>query len=152
PTRRKLTRQEVFEAIGAFNAGKIDARELNEVESRACPGAGACGGQFTANAVATAFVMLGVSPMGYNGVPAVDPRKEEVAFETGRLVMDLLTKGVLPRQIITKKSLHNAIAGVMATGGSANAVLHLLAIAKEAGVTLAIDEFDKIYSKKTLLD
>jgi dihydroxy-acid dehydratase len=148
---KKLTIQEVFEAIGAFNAGKIDARELNEVESRACPGAGACGGQFTANTMSTAFEMLGVSPMGYNGVPAVDPRKEEVAFETGRLVMDLLKKGVLPRQIITKKALHNSIAGVMATGGSTNAVLHLLAIAKEAGVKLAIDEFDKISRKTPLL-
>src|SRR5712692_3493999 len=148
---RKLTIQEVFEAIGAFNAGKIDARELNEIEDRACPGAGACGGQFTANTMSTAFEMLGVSPMGFNGVPATDPRKEEVAFETGRLVMDLLTKGVLPRQIITKKALHNSIAGVMATGGSANAVLHLLAIAKEASVKLAIDEFDKISRKTPLL-
>jgi dihydroxy-acid dehydratase len=148
---RKLTIQEVFEAIGAFNAGRIDARELNEIEGRACPGAGACGGQFTANTMATAFEMLGVSPMGYNGVTAVDPRKEEVAFETGRLVMELLNKGVLPRQIITRKSLHNSIAGVMATGGSTNAVLHLLAIAKEAGVKLAIDEFDKISRKTPLI-
>src|SRR5881296_3320068 len=148
---RRLTIQEVFEAIGAFNAGKIDARELNEIESRACPGAGACGGQFTANTMSTAFEMLGVSPMGFNGVTATDPRKEEVAFETGKLVMDLLRKGVRPRQIITRKSLHNAIAGVMATGGSTNAVLHLLAVAKEAGVKLAIDEFDKISRKTPLL-
>jgi dihydroxy-acid dehydratase len=101
--------------------------------------------------MATAFEMLGVSPMGFNGVPAVDPRKEEVAFETGRLVMELLNKGVLPRQIITRKSLHNSIAGVMATGGSTNAVLHLLAIAKEAGVKLSIDEFDKISRKTPLI-
>src|SRR5437870_1861044 len=101
---RRLTIQDVFEAIGAFNAGKIDAKELNTIEGLACPGAGACGGQFTANTMATAFEMLGVSPMGYNGVPAVDPRKAEVAFETGRLVMELLRKGVLPRQIITRKS------------------------------------------------
>ena len=148
---KKLTIQEVFEAIGAFNAGKIDARELNEVESRACPGAGACGGQFTANTMSTAFEMLGVSPMGFNGVPAVDPHKEEVAFETGKMVMELLRKGVLPRQIITRKSLHNAIAGVMATGGSTNAVLHLLAIAKEAGVKLTIDEFDRISRKTPLI-
>src|SRR5206468_278060 len=120
---KKLTIQEVFEAIGAFNAGKIDARELNEVEGRACPGAGACGGQFTANTMSTAFEMLGVSPMGFNGVPAVDPRKEEVAFETGRI----------------------------ATGGSTNAVLHLLAIAKEAGVKLTIDEFDRVSRKTPLL-
>ena len=123
---RRLTIQEVFEAIGAFNAKKIDAKELNEIESRACPGAGACGGQFTANTMST-------------------------AFETGKLVMDVLRKGLLPRQIITRKSLHNAIAGVMATGGSTNAVLHLLAVAKEAGVKLAIDEFDKISRKTPLL-
>ena len=148
---RRLTIQEVFEAIGAFNAKKIDAKELNEIESRACPGAGACGGQFTANTMSTAFEMLGVSPMGFNGVTATDPRKEEVAFETGKLVMDVLRKGLLPRQIITRKSLHNAIAGVMATGGSTNAVLHLLAVAKEAGVKLDIDEFDKISRKTPLL-
>ncbi len=148
---RRLTIQEVFEAIGAFNAKKIDAKELNEIESRACPGAGACGGQFTANTMSTAFEMLGVSPMGFNGVTATDPRKEDVAFETGKLVMDLLRKGVLPRHLITRTSLHNAIAGVMATGGSTNAVLHLLAVAKEAGVKLAIDEFDKISRKTPLL-
>jgi dihydroxy-acid dehydratase len=148
---KRLTVQDVFEAIGAFNSGRIDARELREVESRACPGAGACGGQFTANTMATAFAMLGVSPMGFNDVPAVDPRKDEIAFETGRLVMSLLGKGVLPRQIITRKSLHNAIAGVMATGGSTNAVLHLLAVAREAGVKLTIDEFDRISRKTPLL-
>src|SRR5215813_10083649 len=96
---QRLTVQDVFEAIGAFNAGKIDANELREVESRACPGAGACGGQFTANTMATAFEMLGVSPMGFNGVPAVDPRKAEVAFETGRLAMEVLRSGLRPRQI-----------------------------------------------------
>jgi dihydroxy-acid dehydratase len=148
---QRLTVQDVFEAIGAFNAGRIDARELNEIETRACPGAGACGGQFTANTMATAFEMLGVSPMGFNDVPAVDPSKEDIAFETGKLAMDLLTKGVLPRRIITRKSLHNAIAGVMATGGSTNAVLHLLAVAKEAGVKLTIDEFDRISRKTPLL-
>ena len=148
---RRLTIQEVFEAIGAFNAKKIDAKELTEIESRACPGAGACGGQFTANTMSTAFEMLGVSPMGFNGVTATDPRKEDVAFETGKLVMDILKKGLLPRQIITRKSLHNSIAGVMATGGSTNAVLHLLAIAKEAGVKLSIDEFDKVSRKTPLL-
>ncbi|HEX3175398.1 MAG TPA: dihydroxy-acid dehydratase [Methylomirabilota bacterium] len=148
---KRLTIQDVFEAIGAFNAGKIDARELNEVESRACPGAGACGGQFTANTMATAFEMLGVSPMGFNGVPAVDPQKEETAYQTGRLAMEVLRKGLRPRDIITKKSLYNAIAGVMATGGSTNAVLHLLAVAKEAGVKLTIDEFDQISRKTPLL-
>jgi dihydroxy-acid dehydratase len=148
---KRLTIQDVFEAIGAFNAGKIDARELNEVESRACPGAGACGGQFTANTMATAFEMLGVSPMGFNGVPAVDTHKEEIAYQTGRLAMDVLRKGLRPRDIITKKALANAIAGVMATGGSTNAVLHLLAVAKEAGVKLTIDEFDQISRKTPLL-
>jgi dihydroxy-acid dehydratase len=148
---KRLTVQDVFEAIGAHNAGRIDARELREIESRACPGAGACGGQFTANTMATAFEMLGVSPMGFNDVPAVDPQKEEVAFQTGRLVMDLLRQGVLPRHIITRKALHNAIAGVMATGGSTNAVLHLLAIAREAGVKLTIDEFDQVSRKTPLL-
>jgi dihydroxy-acid dehydratase len=148
---RRLTVQDVFEAIGAFNAGKIEERELREIESRACPGAGACGGQFTANTMATAFEMLGISPMGFNGVPAVDPQKADVAFETGRLAMDLLRKGVTPRSIITRKALHNAIAGVMATGGSTNAVLHLLAVAREAGVKLSIDEFDRISRKTPLL-
>jgi dihydroxy-acid dehydratase len=148
---KRLTVQDVFEAIGAFNAGKIDARELNEIESRACPGAGACGGQFTANTMATAFEMLGVSPMGFNGVPAVDAHKEEVAYQSGRLAMDVLRKGLRPRDIITKKALYNAIAGVMATGGSTNAVLHLLAVAKEAGVRLTIDEFDQISRKTPLL-
>ncbi len=148
---RRLTIQDVFEAIGAFNAGKIDAAELHGVECAACPGDGACGGQFTANTMSTAFEMLGVSPMGWNGVPAMDPRKDEIAFGTGRLVMDLLKKGVLPRRIITKKALHNSIAGVMATGGSTNAVLHLLAIAREAMVPLTIDEFDRVSRKTPLL-
>src|SRR5439155_599049 len=136
---------------GAFNAGKIDAQELGAIENRACPGGGACGGQFTANTMATAFEMLGVSPMGFNDVPAMDPRKEEIAFETGKLVMDLLKKGVRPRQVITKRALQNAIAGVMATGGSTNAVLHLLAVAKEAGVKLTIDEFDTVSRRTPLL-
>jgi len=148
---RRLTIQDVFEAVGAFNAGKIDAQELGAIESRACPGGGACGGQFTANTMATAFEMLGVSPMGSNDVPAMDPRKEEIAFETGKLVMDLLNKGVRPRQLITKRALQNAIAGVMATGGSTNAVLHLLAVAKEAGVKLTIDEFDPVSRRTPLL-
>src|SRR5918995_725579 len=148
---KRMTVQDVFEAIGARNAGKIDARELNEVECAACPGDGACGGQFTANTMATAFEMLGVSPRGFNDVPAPDGRKEEIAYETGRLVMDVLKRGLRPRQIITKKALHNAIAGVMATGGSTNAVLHLIAVAKEAGVRLTMEEFDRISRKTPLL-
>ena len=148
---RRLTVQDVFEAVGAFNAGRISAEELRNIETHACPGAGACGGQFTANTMATAFEMLGISPMGYNGVPATDPRKEEVAFKCGRLVMELLRKGVTPRQIITRKALQNAVAGVMATGGSTNAVLHLLAVAREAGVKLSIDDFGRISARTPLL-
>ncbi|HEV8472654.1 MAG TPA: dihydroxy-acid dehydratase [Methylomirabilota bacterium] len=148
---KRMTVQDIFEAIGARNAGKIDDKELHAVECASCPGEGACGGQFTANTMATAFAMLGVSPMGFNDVPAPDPRKEEVAYQTGQLAMDVLRKGLLPRQIITKKSLYNAIAGVMATGGSTNAVLHLLAVAREAGVKLTIDEFDTISRKTPLL-
>jgi dihydroxy-acid dehydratase len=148
---RKITIQDVFEAIGAHNAGKIDAVELREIENQACPGAGACGGQFTANTMATAFEMLGVSPMGFSDVPAVDGKKGDTAFQCGRLVMDLLKHDVRPRKIITRRALHNAIAGVMATGGSTNAVLHLLAVAREAGVRLSIDEFDRIGRKTPVL-
>jgi len=148
---RRLTVQDVFEAVGAYNAGKISAEELHGIESHACPGAGACGGQFTANTMATAFEMTGISPMGFNDVPAVDPRKEEVAFETGKLVMDLLRKGVTPRQILTRRALLNGIAGAMATGGSTNVVLHLLAVAREAGVRLGIDDFDRVSRKTPLL-
>jgi len=148
---RKLTVQDVFEAVGAFNAGRISAHELNEIESRACPGAGACGGQFTANTMATTFELMGISPMGFNDVPAVDPRKDEVAFETGKLVMELLRKGVTPRQILTRKAFLNGIAGAMATGGSTNVVLHLLAVAREAGVKLSIDDFDRVSRKTPVL-
>jgi dihydroxy-acid dehydratase len=148
---RRLTIQDVFEAVGAYNAGRISAEELHGIESCACPGAGACGGQFTANTMATAFEMLGISPMNANGVPAVDPRKEDVAVECGRLVMTLLRNGVTPRQIITRRAMQNAIAGVMATGGSTNAVLHLLAVAKEAGIRLDLDDFDRVSRKTPLL-
>jgi dihydroxy-acid dehydratase len=148
---RRLTVQDVFEAVGAHNAGRMSADELKAIESHACPGAGACGGQFTANTMATAFEMLGISPMNGNGVPAVDPHKEEVAFECGRLVMELLQAGVTPRQIITRKAMENAVAGVMATGGSTNAVLHLLAVAKEAGVRLSLGDFDRVSRKTPLL-
>jgi dihydroxy-acid dehydratase len=148
---KRMTVQDIFEAIGARNAGRIDDKELHAVECAACPGEGACGGQFTANTMATAFAMLGVSPMGFNDVPAPDPHKEEIAFQTGRLAMDVLRKGLTPRQIITRKALDNSIAGVMATGGSTNAVLHLLAVAKETGVKLTIDEFDRISRKTPLL-
>jgi dihydroxy-acid dehydratase len=148
---RNLTIQDVFEAVGAYNAGKIDLAAFRDVEDHACPGAGACGGQFTANTMATAYEMLGVSPMGWNGIPAVDPRKEEIAFECGRLAMELVKKGVTPRSLITRKSFENAIAGVMATGGSTNAVLHLLATARDFGVRLGIDDFDRISRKTPVL-
>jgi dihydroxy-acid dehydratase len=148
---RHLTIQDVFEAVGAFNAGKMSAEELRAIEGHACPGAGACGGQFTANTMSTAFEMLGISPMGWNGVPAMDSRKQEIAFETGKLVMEVLRRGITPKQIITRKALQNAIAGVMTTGGSTNAVLHLLAIAKVAGVKLSLDDFDRISRKTPVL-
>ena len=148
---KRITIQEAFEAIGAFNAGKIDAAERKEVEDHACPGAGACGGQFTANTMATAFEMLGVSPMSFNDVPAVDPQKNDIAVATGAMVMELLKKGLRPRDIITRNGLLNAIAGTVATGGSTNAVLHLLAVAREAGVRLNIDDFDAVSRKTPLL-
>ena len=148
---RRLTIQDTFEAIGAYNAGKISKAEFKAIENHACPGAGACGGQFTANTMATAFEMLGVSPMGFNDVPAEHRGKKKIAIETGKLVMKLLKKGITPSRIITRKAMENAIAGVMATGGSTNAVLHLLAVAREAGIRLRIDDFDRISRKTPVL-
>jgi dihydroxy-acid dehydratase len=148
---RNLTIQDVFEALGAYNAGKIPLEQFKDVEDHACPGAGACGGQFTANTMATAYEMLGMSPMGWNDIPAVDARKDEVAFEAGKLVMDLVRKGATPRSLVDRKSFENAIAGVMATGGSTNAVLHLLATARDFGVKLTIDDFDRISRKTPVL-
>jgi dihydroxy-acid dehydratase len=149
--KKRITIQEVFEAIGSYNAGKIKLSELKSIENHGCPGAGACGGQFTANTMATACEMLGISPMGFNGVPATNEKKEKIANETGKLVMKLLKKGINPLQMITRKSIENAIAGVMATGGSTNAVLHLLAIAKESGIRIKIDDFDRISRKTPIL-
>ena len=146
-----VTIQDVFEAVGKHAAGKMTEAELRDLENQACPGAGACGGQFTANTMAIAFEFLGISPMGFNGVPAMDPRKDEVAFRCGQLVMELLRKDLRPRQIITRKALENAIIAVATTGGSTNAVLHLLAVAREAGVRLTIDDFDKINRQVPLL-
>lgn len=148
---RKLTIQEIYEAVGAFNAGRISADELRDVEDHACPGAGACGGQFTANTMATASAMLGISPMGFNDIPAVDPQKEQAAFACGQMVMALVNAGITPRQMVTRESLENAIAGVMATGGSTNAVLHLLAIAREFGLKLTLDDFDRISRRTPVL-
>ena len=148
---RELTIQDVFEAVGACAAGKITQEEFLAIENTACPGAGACGGQFTANTMATAFEILGISPMGSAMVPAVVPEKLEVAFRCGQLVMEALRNNLLPRQVITRRSLENAIASVAATGGSTNAVLHLLAVAQEAGVELSIDDFDRISARTPLL-
>ena len=148
---RRLTIQDTFEAIGAYNAGKISKAEFKAIENHACPGAGACGGQFTANTMATAFEMLGVSPMGFNDVPAEHRGKKKIAVETGTLVMKLLKQGITPSRIITRKAMENAVAGVMATGGSTNAVLHLLAVAREAGVRFKIDDFDRISRKTPVL-
>jgi dihydroxy-acid dehydratase len=146
-----VTIQDVFEAVGKHATGKMTSAELKDLEDHACPGPGACGGQFTANTMAIAFEFLGISPMGRNGVPAMDQRKDDVAFECGKMVMDLLKRDIRPRQIITRKSLENAIAAVATTGGSTNAVLHLLAIAREANIKLSIDDFDKINRKVPLL-
>jgi dihydroxy-acid dehydratase len=146
-----VTIQDVFEAVGKHGTGKMTDAELKDLEDHACPGPGACGGQFTANTMSIAFEFLGISPMGMNGVPAMDAKKDDVAFQCGRMVMELLKKDLRPRQIITRKSIENAIASVATTGGSTNAVLHLLAVAQEAGVRLTIDDFDKINRKVPLL-
>jgi dihydroxy-acid dehydratase len=146
-----VTIQDVFEAPGAFSSGRMTAAQVKDLEDHACPGAGACGGQFTANTMATAISFLGISPMGANEVPAVDPRKSNVAIDCGKKIMELLRKDLRPSQIITHASLQNAIASVAATGGSTNAVLHLLGIARDAGVALTIDEFDEISAKTPLL-
>src|SRR5262245_31993848 len=148
---KMVTIQDVYEAIGACAAGKIDEAQLKEVEDKACPGAGACGGQFTANTMSMACTMLGISPMGLNDIPAIDPAKDEGCVQACKLVMELLQKNIRPRDIITRKSIENAITGVMASGGSTNGVLHLLAIAREAGVKLSIDDFDKISEKTPII-
>ena len=146
-----VTLQEVFEAVGAHAAGRMTAEELNALEGVACPGAGACGGQFTANTMATAGEFLGISPMGSASVPAMNTQKDEWAVEVGKMVMALLENGVTPRQILTREALENAIMSVAATGGSTNSVLHLLAIAREAGVSLDIVDFDRVCAATPLL-
>ncbi len=146
-----VTIQQVFEAVGAYAAGKITEAELHELEEVASPGAGACGGQFTANTMAMAFEVLGISPAGSSMVPAEDGRKLQVAVECGELVMDVLRRGLLPNQVITKPALENAIAAGATSGGSTNIVLHLLAVAREMGVALSIEEFDRISDATPLL-
>ncbi len=147
---RDVTVGDVYEAIGANAAGKMSDSDLRELENVACPGAGACGGQFTANTMAMVLEFIGLSPMGTASIPATDPRKDQVAQQCGQLVMDILRRGVTPRDILTRQAFENAITGVAASGGSTNAVLHLLAMAREAGVPLNIDDFD-IISKRTPL-
>jgi dihydroxy-acid dehydratase len=146
-----VTIQDVFEAVGAHATGRMTDQELNELEGVASPGAGACGGQFTANTMAMAFEVLGISPAGSSMVPAEAGAKRDVAFEAGRLIMDVLSRNLTARQVITKESLENAIAAVATSGGSTNAVLHLLAVAHEAGVELSIDDFDRISEATPLL-
>src|ERR1700681_4937567 len=131
---KDVTIQDVYEAIGANVAGKISDAELRELENVACPGAGACGGQYTANTMSTVMEMIGLSPMGFNSVPAMDPQKDQISFDCGKVVMNVLQKGIKPRDILTREAFENAIASVAASGGSTNAVLHLLAISREAGV------------------
>jgi hypothetical protein len=147
---KDVTIQDVFEAVGAHAAGDITDDDLLELEGVASPGAGACGGQYTANTMATAFEVLGISPMGSGMVPAEDGKKGQVAEDCGRRVVELVSEDLKPSTVITRQSLENAIAGVAATGGSTNAVLHLLAVANEAGIELSIDDFDEI-SKRTPL-
>jgi dihydroxy-acid dehydratase len=148
---RDLTIQDVFEAVGAYGSGRIDFNRFKAVENAACPGAGACGGQFTANTMSTVMEFLGISPMGSNGIPATVAEKDEAAFNAGKLVMDLLRRDLRPSQILTRDAIENAIAAVAATGGSTNAVLHLLAIAQEAGIELSIDDFDRISARTPLI-
>src|SRR4029078_9311837 len=130
--RRDVTIQDVFEAIGANAAGKMSDSDLQELADVACPGAGACGGQYNANTTSTAMEMIGISPMGFNSIPAIDPQKDEIANRCGQLVMDVLKRGRKPRNILPRPAFENAIAAVAASGGSTNSVLHLLAISREA--------------------
>jgi dihydroxy-acid dehydratase len=148
---RDVTIVDVYEGVGANAAGLMTDAELKELEDVACPGAGACGGQFTANTMSTVMEFIGLSPMGANSVPALDPQKDEVAYQCGQIVMDLLKRGVKPLDILTRKAFENAIASVAASGGSTNAVLHLLAMAREANVPLTIDDFDAISSRTPII-
>ena len=148
---KDVTIQDVYEAIGANVAGKMSDAELKALEDVACPGAGACGGQYTANTMSTVMEMIGLSPMGFNSVPAMDSHKDQISFDCGKVVMDVLQRGLKPRDILTREAFENAIASVAATGGSTNAVLHLLAIAREAGVPLEIDDFQTISSRTPVL-
>jgi dihydroxy-acid dehydratase len=149
--QRNATVVSVYEAIGAYRAGRISLDELHEIENVACPGPGACGGQFTANTMSTVMEFIGLSPAGLNGIPAEDPAKEAAAQRVGELVMDLVRDDVRPSSIVTREALENGIASVAATGGSTNGVLHLLAIAHEYGIPLDIDEFGTIADRTPLI-
>ena len=148
---KDVTIQDVFEAVGANAAGKMSDADLLALENVACPGAGACGGQYTANTMSTVMELIGLSPMGFNGIPAMDPRKDEVAFRCGEVVLNLLRQGIRPSDILTHTAFENAIAGVATTGGSTNAVLHLLAISREMGLPLDIDDFQRVSERTPLL-
>jgi len=148
---RDVTVQDVFEAVGAHARGTMSTADLDELADNACPGAGACGGQFTANTMASTLTVMGLSPAGYNDVPATDPKKESVAFEAGRLVMENLAANRRPSDLLTREALENAVAMVATTAGSTNAVLHLLAIAREIGVRLDLEDFDRISRRTPVL-
>lgn len=148
---KDITIQDVFEAVGAHSSGTISDEDLHEIECTACPGAGSCGGQFTANTMATVFEAMGISPMGSGMVPATDPKKRDVARDAGRTVVRLVEEGVRTSQFLTRESLENGIAVAVATGGSTNSVLHILAVAREAGVELDIDDFDRISARTPLI-
>jgi dihydroxy-acid dehydratase len=148
---RDVTIQDVFEAVGAHNAGTMSADEVHELESVACPGAGACGGQFTANTMSTALEFLGISPAGLNGIPALDKTKEQAAYDSGKLALELVRADLRPAQIVTRAALDNAAASIAATGGSTNGVLHLLAIAREFGIPYALDDFDEVSARTPVL-
>ncbi len=148
---RDVTIQDVFEAVGRHSHGSMSTAQLCALENVACPNSGACGGQFTANTMSTAFAILGISPIWMNEIPAMDPEKDAACVRAGELVIDLLKKDLRPSHLITKKSIQNAIAAVAMTGGSTNAVLHLLAVAYEAGIRLSIEDFDRISAKTPLL-
>ena len=141
--QRDVSVGDVYEGIGAHAAGKLSDADLHELESVACPGAGACGGQFTANTMSTILDFLGLSPFGTNGIPAMHRAKEEAAYELGRLAVQLVRDNVTPRSFVTKESFENAVASVAATGGSTNAVLHLVAIARDFGIDFTIDDFER---------
>ena len=148
---RDVTVGDVFEGVGANAAGTMTDAELKDLEDHACPAAGACGGQFTANTMSTVMEFIGLSPMGMNSIPALDPKKDKAAYQCGQIVMDLLKRMVKPLDILTRKAFENAIACVAASGGSTNAVLHLLAMAREANVPLAIDDFDSISARTPII-